>query len=47
MAFSPLPLAAVVIRMSRISLFSMLTGSTGVKIVIMLFLNLFLLKVGF
>jgi len=44
MAFSPLPLAAVVIRMSKISLFSMLSGSTGIKIVIMLFLNMFLLK---
>lgn len=44
MAFSPLPLAAVVIRMSKISLFSMLKGPTGIKIVIMLFLNLFLLK---
>ena len=47
MAFSPLPLAAVVIRMSRISLLSKLSGSLGVKIVALLFINLFLIKVRF
>ena len=47
MAFSPLPLAAVVIRMSRISLLSKLSGSLGVKIVALLFINLFLIKVSF
>jgi len=45
MAFSPLPLAAVVIRMSRISLLSKLSGSLGVKIVALLFINLFLIKI--
>lgn len=45
MAFSPLPLAAVVIRMSRISLFSKLSGTVGVQIVTMLFINLFLIKI--
>lgn len=44
MAFSPLPLAAVVISMSRISLFSKLSGSISVQITIMLLINLFLLK---
>lgn len=45
MAFSPLPLAAVVIRMSKISLISKLGGSIGVKIVALLFINLFLIKI--
>ena len=45
MAFSPLPLAAVVIRMTRISLISKLNGMTGIYIIIVLFLNMFLLKV--
>merc|ERR1711970_159649 len=42
MAFSPLPLAALVIHISMMSF--KLQGTTGIKVLLCLFLNLFLLK---
>ena len=44
MAYSPLPLAAVVIHITLISF--KLSGATGVKVMVALLVNLFLLKVS-
>lgn len=43
MAYSPLPLAAVVIHITLISF--KLSGATGVKVLVTLLVNLFLLKI--